>query len=212
MAVFKMPFMHKLTQSMAENTYYRSRGQNIVKTKIDTNTSNTLPQQMQRLKMKELVSLCKVFNSAIEIGFPTRPVTFTSRNAFVGANMDAVSVDEKLVVKVDYEKIKVARGSREVVENLTVNVDESDHSVSFTHDLGDFGCGAEPTDVVYAVVLEKERMRTKLFRLGTRDEDSSTTVDLPAQWDMKKLAGYVFVLSENGRAASDSVYVPITVS
>lgn len=41
MAIFKMPFMYKLTQSMADNTYCRTRGKNVVKTKIDTNSSNT---------------------------------------------------------------------------------------------------------------------------------------------------------------------------
>ena len=69
MAVFKMSFIHKLTKSMANNTYYHSRGQNILKTKIDSNSSNTLPQQKQRAKMGVLFALCKVFNSAIKIGF-----------------------------------------------------------------------------------------------------------------------------------------------
>lgn len=204
--------MHKLHKSMAENTYYRSRGQNVLKTKIDKNASNTLPQQMQRLKMKELTSLCKAFNSTIEIGFPGRLVSNTPWNAFVSVNKEAVTVDEKLVVTVDYEKLLVAKGNREVVEGMSVRMDEQEHEVTFTHEVGDFGYGAEPTDVVYVVVLEKERMRSKLFCLNTRNDDSSTTVTLPATWNMKQLAGYVFVLAENGKSASDSVYIAITVA
>lgn len=211
MAVFKTPFMSKLRKSMADNTYCYSRGQNILKTKIDSNLSKTPKQQIQRTKMSALVSLCKVFNSAINIGFPSRPVTFTPWNAFVSANKGTVTVGEDLSVSIDFEKLLVARGSRETVENLVVNVDESDHSLSFSHETGDFGYGAEPTDVLYAVVLEKERMRTVLYRLGTRNDDSSTTVDVPEQWDMKQLEGYVFVLSADGKAASDSVHIPITV-
>ena len=57
-AIFKMPFMHRLTQSMAENTYYRSRGKNIVKVKIDTNNSRTLKQQQQRAKMRTHADPC----------------------------------------------------------------------------------------------------------------------------------------------------------
>ncbi|WP_251622614.1 DUF6266 family protein [Odoribacter lunatus] len=211
MAIFKMPFMSKLRKSMADNTYCYSRGQNILKMKVDSNSSNTQLQQLQRVKMKKLMALAKVFNSAIKIGFPTRPVTFTPWNAFVKANKEIVTVDEDLAVLIDLEKIRVAQGSREIVENLSVMVDESEQSLSFTHEAGDFAYGAEPTDVLYVVVLEKERMRTKLFRLGTRDDDSSTTVTLPQKWDMKQLEGYVFVLSADGRAASDSVHVPITV-
>ncbi|MCX4290620.1 MAG: hypothetical protein OSJ36_02355, partial [Odoribacter sp.] len=119
MSIIKMPFIHRIRKSMAENTYYRSRGQNVLKTKIDKNASNTLPQQMQRLKMKELTSLCKAFNSTIEVGFPGRPVTNTPWNAFCSANQNAVNVNEKLVVTVDYEKLVVAKGSREVVEDMT---------------------------------------------------------------------------------------------
>ena len=77
LAIFKMPFMHRLTQSMAENTYVRSKGQNIIKTKIDKNTSNTLEQQMQRLRMKQLIYLCKVLNTPIHSSFPERKRTET---------------------------------------------------------------------------------------------------------------------------------------
>lgn len=212
MAIFKMPFMHKLRKSMAENTYYRSRGQNVLKTKIDKNASNTLLQQMQRLKMTELTSLCKAFNATIEVGFPSRPISHTPWNAFVSASKEAVTVDEKLVVTVDYEKLLVAKGNREVVEGMSVRMDEQEHEVTFTHEVGDFGYGSDPTDVVYVVVLEKERMRSRLFRLNTRNDDSSTTVTLPATWNMKQLAGYVFVLAGDGKSASDSVYIAITVA
>ncbi len=212
MSIIKMPFIHRIRKSMGDNTYYRSRGQNVLRTKIDKNASNTTLQQMQRLKMKELTSLCKAFNSTIEVGFPGRPVTNTQWNAFCSANQNAVNVNEKLVVTVDYEKLVVAKGSREVVEDMTVMMNEADHELTFTHDVGDFGYGAEPTDVVYVAVLEKERMRSKLFRLNTRNDDSSTTVTLPTTWNMKQLAGYVFVLAENGKSASDSVYLPIPVS
>lgn len=75
LAIFRMPFMHRLTQSMADNTYVRARGKNIIKTKIDVNTSNTPPQAVQRLKMKCTVELCKALNGVIHAGFPERPRT-----------------------------------------------------------------------------------------------------------------------------------------
>lgn len=209
MAIFKMPFMYKLTQSMADNTYCRTRGKNVVKTKIDTNSSNTEKQQVQRLKMKQLMQLCKVFNAAIRVGFPGRPRDYTSWNAFVSANGEVVLVDDKMSVTINYDRILVAQGSREVVEGVTVVKDADAHTLTFSHEAEDFGYGAEPTDVLYAVVLEKQKLRSKLFRLDTRKDDTPVSVSLPAQWDMANLLVYVFVLSENGKIASDSLVVPV---
>ena len=101
-AIFKMPFMHRLTQSMAENTYYRSRGKNIVKVKIDTNNSRTLKQQQQRAKMRTLIPLCKALNTPIHAGFPERPTDFSAWNAFVSLNVGHVSVTEDLEVTSDF--------------------------------------------------------------------------------------------------------------
>jgi len=49
------------------------------------------------------------------------------------------------------------------------------------------------------LIFEKELMRSRLFRFKNRDDDSSMTVTLPSKWNMKQLAGYVFVFSRNGR-------------
>lgn len=210
MAIFKMPFMYKLTQSMADNTYCRTRGKNVVKTKIDTNSSNTEKQQVQRLKMKQLMQLCKVFHAAIKVGFHGHPRDYTPWNAFVSANGEVVQVDDQMSVTIDYDRILVAKGSREVVEGVTVVKDADARTLTFSHEAGDFGYGAEPTDVLYAVVLEKQKLRSKLFRLNTRKDNDSVSVPLPARWDMANLLVYVFVLSENGKVASDSLVIPVT--
>ena len=177
-AIFKMPFMHRLTQSMAENTYYRSRGKNIVKVKIDTNNSRTLKQQQQRAKMRD----------------------FSAWNAFVSLNVGHVSVTEDLEVTVDYENLLVAEGSLEMLEDITVTADAETHSLLFSHAAEDYGYGSEPTDVLHAVVLEKGLMRSRMFTLNTRSESEPVSVEIPEKWDMENLEVYVFFLSEEGRA------------
>ena len=210
LAIFKMPFMHKLTKSMAENTYVRSKGQNILKTKIDSNTSKTLEQQMQRLRVKQLTQLCKVFNTPIRKGFVERWATWSAWNAFQSAATPAILVSEALEVTVDYEKLPVAKGSLEFeIENVSISSDSDSGTLTVTSPASDYGFGSEPTDTLQLVVLEKEKMRSRIYQVGMRGEDCTESVTLPAGWKLANVAAYVFMLSKNGRKASNSVYVPI---
>ena len=149
LAIFKMPFMHKLTKSMAENTYVRSKGQNILKTKIDSNTSKTLEQQMQRLRVKQLTQLCKVLNTPIRKGFVERWATWSAWNAFQSAATPAILVSEALEVTVDYEKLPVAKGSLEFeIENVSISSDSDAGTLTVTSPASDYGFGSEPTDTL----------------------------------------------------------------
>lgn len=207
MAIFKMPFMHILKQSMAENTYIRSKGKNIVKTKIDTNSSKTEKQQIQRLKMKVIVGQGKVFNAAIHVGFPERPRGFTPWNAFTSANIPAIMIDEGMEASVDYESFRVSQGSLEVVEDVQVVKDAEAHALKVTHSVDSYGYGMNEDDVLHMVVLEREKRRSRVFKLNERKDATPATVTLPNAWEMDNLLVYVFVLSANGRKASDSVFV-----
>lgn len=210
LAIFKMPFMHKLTQSMAENTYVRSKGKNIIKTKIDSNKSNTLLQSIQRLKVQFIIKLCKALNAIIHAGFPERKRDFTPWNAFISTNMDAITVSDEMEASVAFSKLLVAKGSLEPLEgNITVAADADAGTLTFTHTAEEFGYGCNPTDVIYAAVLDEVRMRSRMFKLMTREEESTMEVTLPAGWNTGSVAVYVFALSENRRKASDSTFLEV---
>lgn len=210
LAIFRMPFMHRLTQSMADNTYVRARGKNIIKTKIDVNTSNTPPQAVQRLKMKCTIELCKALNGVIHAGFPERPADFTPWNAFTHANVEKVTVSEELEASVPYDKLLVAQGGLTPLEgNITVTADADAGTLTFTHTAEEFGYGCNPTDVIYAAVMDEVRMRSRMYKLMTREEDSTMEVTLPAGWKTESVAVYVFALSENRRKASDSTFLEV---
>lgn len=209
MATFKLPFMYHLTKSMGDATFCRTKGQNVAKAKIDKNTSNTVEQQIQRQRVKTMTELCKAFDEVIHTGFPKCKKGLTEWNVFSSINMDAIQVDDKLTATIDYERIQVSNGNRRVVEELTVVPDAENHTLTFTHGKEDYGYGAAPTDMLYVAILEKKKMRSKVFPLNTRDDDSAVTITLPSGWDMASLEGYVFVLTENKKAASDSIHFPI---
>lgn len=209
MAKFSLPFMHHLRKSMGDATFCRTKGQNVAKAKIATNTSKSLKQKIQRKKVQTMTELCKTFDEAIHTGFPKCKKGLTEWNVFSSINMDAIQVDDKLTVTIDYERIQVSNGNRRVVEELTVVPDAENLTLTFTHGKEDYGYGAAPTDILYVVILEKKKMRSKVFPLNARDDDSAVTITLPSGWDMASLEGYVFVLTENKKAASDSIHFPI---
>lgn len=209
MAKFKMPFMHRITQSMADNTYVRSKGKNILKTKIEENSSNTAKQQKQRLKMKTVVQLCKAFNAAAHMGFPERPIDFTSWNAFTRANLPAVTVSDNLEVSIDYEKLRVSQGSLEVMEDVEVVKNAEEHSLTFTHSGESYGYGMNADDLLHAVVFEQTKRHSRVFKLNEREDELPMSIHIPTTWDMEQLSVYVFVLSANGRKASDSEWMEV---
>ena len=184
MAKFRSTIFCELSKSMADNTFYRSRGQNIVRTKIDKNTSKTLKQQMQREKMKEVFKLSDTLLDVSDVGFPGREIRLTASNAFTRANSKAVTVTKELEVTVA-------------------------HSLTITYEAEEFGRRAEGSDTVYAAVLEKSLMRAKLYTLGERQASDPAVVAIPQSWAMENLEVYVFVVSANGREASDSIHLTL---
>ncbi len=209
MAVFRSSFLHELKKSVAENTYYRSRGQNIMRFKIATNHSKTPKQQQQRARLKRCVELCDLFSPAIAVGFPTAPVRWSAYNAFVETNMQAVTADEAGNVNVDYERILVSKGKLMMPESLQMAWSEADHTLTFTHEEEEYGKNIRATDVLYALVANREKGISKLYKLNTHMEAGTSAVSVPEKWGKESLAVYAFMLSEDGRKASRSVHMPI---
>lgn len=209
MAKFRSTIFCELSKSMADNTFYRSRGQNIVRTKIGKNTSKTLKQQMQREKMKEVFKLSDTLLDVSDVGFPGREIRLTASNAFTRANSKAVTVTKELEVTVDYEKLLVSKGKRYLPESISATADAETHSLTITYEAEEFGRRAEGSDTVYAAVLEKSLMRAKLYTLGERQASDPAVVAIPQSWAMENLEVYAFVVSANGREASDSIHLTL---
>lgn len=207
MSIFKSVLFKELRKSAADDTFCRSRGRNILKSKVSRNGSKTLLQQKQRAKMKVLVELSRVYAPAVQCGFPTRAMERTKYNEFVSVNKEAVSVDDELEVSVDYSRIACSKGMRRVPE-ITVKTEEGGKSLVFTCQVDTlYGTDAEPDDVIYTLLVEKEKKLGKLCELGSRKECTTKTVPLPDRWGMENLEIYVFVLSANKRQASSTVYL-----
>ncbi len=113
MALFKSFVLGEVRKSVANITMYSgANGYSIARGKRSTMRNPKTPGQLaQRAKMKALQKVSLYFAPAAELGFPGRKAGSTFYNAFVKANMKAVTVDEEYRPTIDYEKIVCAEGS-----------------------------------------------------------------------------------------------------
>lgn len=212
MAIFKSTVFSRLRKSFGNATTCFSRGQNILKEKVTMMRNPRTPKQLsQRGKMKMLVELSRIFGGVLKLGFPERPVTETAYNSFIRKNMQAVEINEKLECTVNYEKLICSDGT--IAEaKVAMTFDASKHQLTFTHQAAGFGALTQPTDRIYAVVLDRNAKKTEVADLGMRDATEPVVVTLTEVSDMEELAVYAFVVSENGRRASTTQYVKVSES
>lgn len=199
----------RIKRSVGEQTFCQVNGQNVVKMKIEENTSNTPAQQRQRRIFTELSDWGNIFGEAAALGFPTRQRQLSVQNAFMQANAEVVSVSEEGEITVDYTQIACSKGRLDVPK-VTVTCTGEPPVLTFTHPAQKNGRCRKATDRLYAAVLEKELEEVEVFELNKRSEAEAVTAELDEAWKKENLCVYVFVLSENGDKASDTKYVEVS--
>lgn len=209
MAIFHSTICKKIRKSYGTVTMCRLGGQNILRDKVtEVHNPKTLPQQMQRRRHATLVELSNVFCQATYLGFPRRPKKQSPDNQFVQLNHRAVQVSEELEVSVDYKQIIVSKGNRELPA-VTVASTADPAGLAFTWAQEDFVRHAALDDRLYAVVLEQNLLRVKVFVLGERKDTESVNISLPSGWETDQLMVWVFMLSRDKQNASTSRWLEI---
>ena len=205
MAEFNSYLLGKARKSVGNITLCYTKGKNIAKAKVFSRKDNPTPEILaQRAKMKALVQLAQSFLPVIRKGFVGVGNGSTS-NAFVSMNMRAVTVDEKNLATIDFEKLSVAIGLINPPK-VTVTYSEETKKYLFEQEGQEEEDGyASADDKVYGVLYETERGRARLVELRERGESGSTSYALPEDWDNTKVRVYGFATLKNGKRASDSL-------
>lgn len=210
MPKIKMLLTTKLSKSSADTTFYTMNNEKYFKKKIDTNTSNTLKQQIQRLIFKEKTDICKALLPVLQVSVPKPSQGLSPSNEFMKHNKTLVEVSNELEVTVNYPKLELSfRNDRDTLENITVSANEEEHTLSFQHTAEEYGVYADPSDVVYAALYNPTLQRAKLCKLNTRDDIDAVIVEIPQRWQISDLHIYVFVTSEDGKKSSLCDYLTI---
>ena len=222
MAIFDgTAIVRNLRKSVADQTFCKWRGLNIVKQKVGKSEKEpTEAQQQQHARWKAGAELQAVFAEATVIGFPERKQTASPENEFarenvtarvieVAKNPSATGPDDKWTTSVNWELIRCAKGVLRLPRAVTVALSESGDAVTIDVAPEKRGPRREADDAVYALVVETEEMDSVLESAGTRGEGGSASVSLPTGWDATKVVVYLFVVSADGSRASNSRYVTL---
>ena len=209
MAIFDSNLLGKVTKSVGNVTMCYTNKKNVAKAKVFKRKDNPTPEILdQRARMKVLIQLARRLLAVIRKGFKGVGGGTTS-NAFVKANMGAVSVTEGHVATMEFERMKVAEGWLEVPEiSVTYSADTSKYQFEQEANEDEYA-NSLVDDRVYAVLFETALKRLKIVTLRNRGESGSTSFALPKGWDNSKVVAYCFATSKNGSQVSDSEYLII---
>lgn len=163
--------------------------------------------------------------SIIQYGFPGEKDFPKGSKGFIKANSKGVVTTELLRpgqalsrrrkatkefrAKIDYAKLRIASGTLAPPRGEAL-YDKENNRMRFKSEAcpaDSFDCYTD--DRIFAVVLNKATFHHRMVEIGTRGHANEREVDLFKNSKSKNLKCYLFAISADGAAASDSVYLPI---
>ena len=186
MAIFNSVLVGGARNSVDNITMYESGGQRIARRKpMKVKNPRTEKQLRQRAKMKFLSELSVGFLEVAAVGFARRDARLSAANAFVQANMGNVTVDEDFVATMDYGLLACSADKK--LKRPLVTATLSGSSLTFNLTAQEAWGSAKKDDQVYGVLFEEVAGESVLVALGTRGEEMSLPVDLPAEWAVENV-------------------------
>ncbi len=208
MAIFNSVLVGGARNSVDNITMYESGGQRIARRKpMKVKNPRTEKQLRQRAKMKFLSELSVGFLEVAAVGFARRDTRLSAANAFVQANMGNVTVDEDFVATMDYGLLACSADKK--LKRPLVTATLSGSSLTFNLTAQEAWGSAKKDDQVYGVLFEEVAGESVLVALGTRGEEMSLPVDLPAEWAVENVHAYAFASSVNGKRTSATTALEI---
>ena len=204
MAEFNSYLLGKARKSVGNITLCYTRGKNIAKAKVFSRKDNPTPEILaQRARMKALVQLSRQLLPVIRKGF-VGIGKGSAANTFTSLNMSRVSVDERNVATVDFDRLLCASGML-YPPKVEVTYSEENKLYSFVQEMQEEENGyAFNDDMVYVMLYETVLGRARLVTLRARGENGNTTYALPEEWSNENVKLYCFATLKNGKGASDS--------
>lgn len=112
MSVVQNPLIGSARNKVGGVIFQRWKNKNVLRTKpLTVANPDTLPQQKQRTKMTYLVGIMRLLQASLLSAFREMTQGMTAPNAFIGANMQALTVNDSLVVTVNDGNFVAAKGT-----------------------------------------------------------------------------------------------------
>lgn len=198
------------TRSVGNVVYYLKDGENFARTKSKAPyTSNTPAQQEQKGKFSDLSQLGSVMQEVAKVGLVQRKRGLSAINAFHSVNKDCFTQAEGEKASIDYENLKCSQGPL-YPPVVTATLDNETSTVAFNCPAMPDATNCNAKDVVYGVLLDTENGFCHLLRLCDRGEGGTAQAVLSAYWNTDAIVAYAFVVSNNGRKASKTLFVSVS--
>jgi hypothetical protein len=208
MSLSQNPLLGPMKKSMGNFTTYSYHGMNIVRLKpFHPKDPKTEKQLNMRARMSGIAEMYRKFRGIIALGFPERDERKSPQNMFVSANFRTAFVMEDTIPVISYPLMLLAKGSLPRVTIPEATTDAG--GLTIHYNAGALRPDVTATDeiIACAALTTGELLIVRQFigfeLLGT------IQLKYPSLQAEQVACCYVFVRSQDGKKASDSVYVEV---
>jgi hypothetical protein len=193
---------------MGNFTTYTLNGMNIVRSKAFQIKDPKSEKQLKlRARMKGIAAMYQEFSSLITLGFPERDERHSPQNMFVAVNFNTAFVMTDEIPVISYPLMLLAKGS---MPRVTIPQAVSDAGgITITYDTRGLLPKIKATDEIIACAM----LKTEELLMGRQfigiDPIGTLHLTYPSLQAGEVACCYVFLRSNDGKKASDSVYVEV---
>ena len=208
MSLAQSPLLGPMRKSMGNVTMYSYNGMNIVRSKpFHPRDPKSEKQLNMRARMSAIAEMYRKFSSMIALGFPEHDERTSPQNMFVSANFKTAFVMEDTTPVISYPLMLLAKGSLPrviILEATTVA-----GGITIHYDAGALLPDVTATDEIIACagLTSGELLIARQF-IGL-EPIGTIQLKYPSLQAEQVDYCYAFVRSQDGKKASDSVYVEV---
>ncbi len=160
-------------------------------------------QQQQRSKLIIMTDFLQSMMPYIRIGYRHQTQYARAYNAALAYLMRHALVEQEGEIKIDYEKVLVARGC--LTPAFNVRISRSDNVLLFSWE-NNSGCGdARETDLAMPLAYNKKTGESIYLLAAAKRSVGTTTLQLPESWAGAPLAVYLAFCSKDGSSQSNGI-------
>ncbi len=208
MSVAQNPLTGAMKNSMANFTTYTLHGMNIIRSKpFNVKDAKSEKQLIMRARMTLFAGLYHKLSRIIILGFPEREEKKSPQNMFVSSNFNTAFLMVDAAPAISYPLMLVAKGSLPTVTIPGFLLDAT--GITLNYDARALLPEVTATDEIIACALLETGVLLMSKQFIGYEPTGSILLKCPTLQDDRVVCCYVFVRSEDGVKASDSVYVEV---
>jgi len=201
-----------MRKSFANVNTYVHRGQNVVSAKaFNRKDKNSEAQQAHRAGFKLLSDVYQSIGGFVDISFPVRPERLSPYNYFIALNLPGAIDNSGDVPVIDYSQLQISKGSLPGINVNTATLNNDGITLQCDSCFG-YGRNSVADDVIVVLCKVKTGALYSSRQARGLEEQCSVNLAVPGLVRENIEFVYAFVLSADGKKASNSVQVRLSLA